>query len=369
MKNFKEKNYKILIGIMVLIIGIIGINKLGNYDLNKGKVHLSKAVIENKLNASVIEAKGYEEITYPIFYTLEKVEGIEKRNVVIKASLTKDENKYAKFKEIKSENITSTLTENGSKIEIRIENVELGKEEKLELKLQLTGAPNGYKINPKVEIKEEAEENYTKIEAKEIEVKTNSITGIIKDEEGMSVSNIEISINKEGQEIKKTVTNEEGRYVFSDIEEGRYELKIEEEIYELENKEEIEVKEGIVKDIKVKINNKEYTYENLNRVNQSIKNAKEITGEIEYKVVVKNTGTKEGIITKVEEEKIEGFLRSILFKILYGREEYLKNIIVADLNSSDNTKEIAKKLSKDYEILKVTNWKECKNIIDNVDEQ
>ena len=323
MKNFKEKNYKILIGIMVLIIGIIGINKLGSYDLNKGKVHLSKAVIENKLNASVIEAKGYEEITYPIFYTLEKVEGIEKRNVVIKASLTKDENKYAKFKEIKSENITSTLTENGSKIEIRIEKVELGKEEKLELKLQLTGAPNGYKINPKVEIKEETEENYTKIEAKEIEVKTNSITGIIKDEEGMSVSNIEISINKEGQEIKKAVTNEEGRYVFSDIEEGRYELKIEEEIYELENKEEIEVKEGIVKDIKVKkvrpykievnkyiekvkINNKEYTYEKLNRVNQSIKNAKEITGEIEYKVVVKNTGTKEGIITKVEEEKIEG---------------------------------------------------------------
>ena len=323
MKNFKEKNYKILIGIMVLIIGIIGINKLGSYDLNKGKVHLSKAVIENKLNASVIEAKGYEEITYPIFYTLEKVEGIEKRNVVIKASLTKDENKYAKFKEINSENITSTLTENGSKIEIRIENVELGKEEKLELKLQLTGAPNGYKINPKVEIKEETEEKYTKIEAKEIEVKTNSITGIIKDEEGMSVSNIEISINKEGQEIKKAVTNEEGRYVFSDIEEGRYELKIEEEIYELENKEEIEVKEGIVKDIKVKkvrpykievnkyiekvkINNKEYTYEKLNRVNQSIKNAKEITGEIEYKVVVKNTGTKEGIITKVEEEKIEG---------------------------------------------------------------
>ena len=76
MKNFKEKNYKILIGIMVLIIGIIGINKLGSYELNKGKVHLSKAVIENKLNASVIEAKGYEEITYPIFYTLEKVEGI-----------------------------------------------------------------------------------------------------------------------------------------------------------------------------------------------------------------------------------------------------------------------------------------------------
>ena len=75
------------------------------------------------------------------------------------------------------------------------------------------------------------------------------------------------------------------------------------------------------------------------------------------------------IAVKNQEEKIEGFLRSILFKILYGREDYLRNIIVADSNSSDSTKEIAKKLSKYYEIIKVTNWKECKNIIDNVDEQ
>lgn len=74
------------------------------------------------------------------------------------------------------------------------------------------------------------------------------------------------------------------------------------------------------------------------------------------------------IAVKNQENRIEGFLRSIIFKILYGREETLKNIIVADLESSDNTKEIAKKLSKDYEILKVTSWKDCKEIIDNVEE-
>lgn len=73
------------------------------------------------------------------------------------------------------------------------------------------------------------------------------------------------------------------------------------------------------------------------------------------------------LAVKNQEDKLEGFLRSILFKILYGREEYLKNIIVADLNSTDNTKEIAKKLSRDYEILKVTSWKDCKDIIDNVE--
>lgn len=74
------------------------------------------------------------------------------------------------------------------------------------------------------------------------------------------------------------------------------------------------------------------------------------------------------IAVKNQEEKLEGFLRSIIFKILYGREEYLKNIIVADLHSIDNTKEIAKRLSRDYDVLKVTSWRECKEIIDSVDD-
>lgn len=74
------------------------------------------------------------------------------------------------------------------------------------------------------------------------------------------------------------------------------------------------------------------------------------------------------IAVKNQEEKIEGFLRSILFKILYGREDVLKNIVVADLESKDKTKEIAKKLAKDYEVLKVTSWKECKDIMDNIDD-
>ena len=74
------------------------------------------------------------------------------------------------------------------------------------------------------------------------------------------------------------------------------------------------------------------------------------------------------IAVKKQKKKIEGFLRSTLFKILYGKEDYLKNIIVADLKSTDKTKEIAKKLSYDYECLKVVSWRECKDIIDNVDE-
>lgn len=74
------------------------------------------------------------------------------------------------------------------------------------------------------------------------------------------------------------------------------------------------------------------------------------------------------IATKNQEEQIEGFLRSILFKIIYGKDEYIKNIIVADLDSKDRTMEIAKKLSYEYNCLKVIKWKDCKNIIDNIDE-
>lgn len=97
--------------------------------------------------------------------------------------------------------------------------------------------------------------------------------------------------------------------------------------------------------------------------------------EIIKNIIYINTYTKfksDGIYliiaVKNQEERIEGFLRSTLFKILYGREEYLKNIIVADLKSKDHTKEIARKLSEEYECIKVLSWKECKDIIDNVDE-
>ena len=83
---------------------------------------------------------------------------------------------------------------------------------------------------------------------------------------------------------------------------------------------------------------------------------------------LKSDGIYVIIAVKNQEDKIEGFLRSILFKILYGREEELKNVIVADLESKDDTKTIAKKLSKDYECLKVFSWKETRELMDNVDE-
>ncbi len=74
------------------------------------------------------------------------------------------------------------------------------------------------------------------------------------------------------------------------------------------------------------------------------------------------------IAAKNQEKKIEGFLRSFLFRLLYGKEENIKDIIVVDLNSTDETKEILEKLSRDYETIKISNWRDCKEILDNVDE-
>lgn len=74
------------------------------------------------------------------------------------------------------------------------------------------------------------------------------------------------------------------------------------------------------------------------------------------------------IAVKNQEERIEGFLRSSLFKLLYGKEEYVKDIIVADLGSNDKTREIVDRMSLDYECVRITNWRECKEIIDKVDE-
>ena len=326
MKELSKKKYVTLITIMILVLGIIGIVNIGNTDLDKGKVKLKSASIE-KLKSSVIESKGYEEITYPVLYELEKVEGIEERNVIIKGTLTKEENKYARFKEITSKTITSTVSENGREIEIRIEKVKLGRQNKINIKIEINGAINETKIKPEIEIKEESEKEYTKVNTEEIEVKTNSVTGLVQDEEGMSVSNLELSINKGNEEIRRTYTDENGRYVFSDVEEGKYTIKVEEESYELKEIKEVEVIGGITENIivkkikpyeievkkyisKIKLNNNgkeiEYEYGKLNKVNQTVKNLKNLSGEIEYKIEIKNTGEKSGEITKIEEEVTEG---------------------------------------------------------------
>lgn len=72
------------------------------------------------------------------------------------------------------------------------------------------------------------------------------------------------------------------------------------------------------------------------------------------------------VAVKNQASKIEGFLRNFLFRILYGKEENIKEIIVADLDSTDETTVILDKMSKDYDNIKVANWRECKDIIERI---
>lgn len=82
---------------------------------------------------------------------------------------------------------------------------------------------------------------------------------------------------------------------------------------------------------------------------------------------LQNEGIYLIIACKNQENKIEAYMRSVLFRLVYGKEEYIKDILVADLNSNDETLDILKKLQEDNKTMKIINWKKCKEIIDNIE--
>ena len=72
------------------------------------------------------------------------------------------------------------------------------------------------------------------------------------------------------------------------------------------------------------------------------------------------------IAAKDEENKIEYFIRTFLFKIIYGKEEYIRNVIFTDLDSKDNTGRIMENLQNEYKDVTFLKWKNCKELIDNI---
>lgn len=74
------------------------------------------------------------------------------------------------------------------------------------------------------------------------------------------------------------------------------------------------------------------------------------------------------LAVKNQEDRLEGFMRTFLFRLLYGKEEAIKEIMIADLDSEDHTFEVANKLGIEYENIKIRKWRECKEILDEIDE-
>ena len=62
--------------------------------------------------------------------------------------------------------------------------------------------------------------------------------------------------------------------------------------------------------------------------------------------------------TPGEKENIENFLRALIFKILYGKEDEVKEIKIIDLDSKDRTLEILKKMEQDCDLIKVVDENE-----------
>ena len=337
MEKYRVKKYFVLIVIVLLFGAIIGINRISKIDFNAGKIKIAKVYLENvtsKLNANIYDitednkviSNGYDEIEYSIRYSLTREDGIDTRPVIIKASLGVSE-EYAIFKSLDGTGITSSILDDGKTIEVRVENARCDIENELTLKMLINGAPNGYKVTPKIEIKEVSQDNFNNVFAKEVEVRTNTISGIVRDEKNAIVKDVLVSLIKNGEIIKETYSKEDGSYIFSDIDKGKYKVVINEEIFEQMTNEEIDLENTAICNISIRqvepyeistskyitkinlVNNGKtynYNYGELTLVNQSIRQLKKLSGEIFYKVVVENVGTKEGIIALIKDEIPEG---------------------------------------------------------------
>ena len=150
MQQLKKKKYFALFGILVLVMMIAGIFVLSKYDRFKGLISLKDA--NTKLLGDVSETiHGTEEVTYEVKYTLDTIENVPKRDVVIKGTLNSN---YARFKGINNKHITSEVTNDGKEILLTVKDVPLGEEQSLKLKINELNDTNNEEIRPVIEIKE-----------------------------------------------------------------------------------------------------------------------------------------------------------------------------------------------------------------------
>ena len=53
---------------------------------------------------------------------------------------------------------------------------------------------------------------------------------------------------------------------------------------------------------------------------------------------------------------------------MYGKEDVIKKVILTDLDSKDNTLKTLKNFKKENEYVNVSTWRDCKEIMDIIDE-
>ena len=396
-KNGKKKYFLLSIAI-IMIVAILGITKLASYDKYAGKIKVTKAYltdINTKLQTNIINSNndgtittsGYDEVDYVVRYTLSEEEGVSNRKVSIKGTLPVNE-RFAAFKPITGEGITSNLSEDMKEINITVENSKVGEENAITLKMLIQGAPDGYTVTPNIEIKESTEPRYRGVSVRGVEVNTNSLSGTVRDEDNAYVSNILIALVKNKEIIKETYTDENGQYVFSDVEAGKYTILIDEEIYEKLEEKEINVQDEVVYNLvirqvepyklqthkyikKLKLinggNELVYEYDDVSRVQQSIRKLDKIKGEIYYKVVVENVGEKTGIVTMIKDELPAGLSFDqnknlgweLIDGVIYNRSlqgvslnkgQKREDTLILDINETDEARTYLNKITAKGEV-------------------
>ncbi|MBR2997491.1 MAG: InlB B-repeat-containing protein [Bacilli bacterium] len=274
------------------------------------------------------------------------------------------------------------------KINITVENSKVGEENTITLKMLIQGAPDGYTVTPNIEIKESTEPRYRGVSVRGVEVNTNSLSGTVRDEDNAYVSNILIALVKNKEIIKETYTDENGQYVFSDVEAGRYTILVDEEIYEKLEEKEINIEDEVVYNMiikqvepyklqthkyikKLKLinggNELVYEYDDVSRVQQSIRKLDKIKGEIYYKVVVENVGEKTGIVTMIKDELPAGLSFDqnknlgweLIDGVIYNRSlqgvslnkgQKREDTLILDINETDEARTYLNKITAKGEV-------------------
>ena len=386
--NLKIRKYIAGLMLVLLVISAIGLLKVGKFDKLAGKVKVKEAHLSNvstKLKSNIYDAlgdnavtsNGYDKIDYELTYKVSE----EGRDVIIIGTLNDDE-RFASFKRVTGENITCSLSNNDRRIEIVISNAPKDEEISTNVSLLINGAPNGYIVNPRFQIKESTGETFNDIYTNPIEVSTNSLRGVVRNQDNEGIENIIVSLYKNRELIKETYTDNSGNYIFSDLDNDSYTIKINEEIYKNVSIDNVrvsgdssidliteriypfnmEVHKYITKVDAYNVGNLiSRSYSNASTVNFPIEKLQNLSGKVYYKIVVENTGEKEGVVSLVKDELPE--FMSFDEKENSGFE--LKDGIIYDRNLEGVTLDPGQKI-EDVLVLNIIDTKEAKTYLNKV---
>lgn len=333
--NRPKKNKKMMIALIIMIsfLGLLILNKKVNIDRYSGIIKVSNVKVETekvkkentkKENEKSNSISSFNTLHYKINYRLDSDKNV-KRDAIITLRINDEDKKYVVINEVNNETITSKKTSDG--LEILVKNVETNYDHSLEIEVQINNAPNGYKFQPVIEVKEKTSDG-VEIKPDTIEVKTTSLNGVVKDKNDTPTGNVLVEICLIDKDVciskKQTYTDENGNYVFSNLEQGEYKVSVPEG-YIVEN-DTVNVSDGsnelnIVYDQKgkfsasikkylekIKVGDKEYQIDKKQIASIPMKGKNRV--EASYLFEIENVSQSDGYIKTIRESLPDGFIMS-----------------------------------------------------------